>query len=324
MGRVHAAPAVGQQATGPPSPPATGATAWRSTPAGRGARPAGTAPRQEGQGAADLAPQGDGDGVELAQHHRVEVDLDGGDVGGDAGVVGERGAQHEQAVAAAHVDRRHRDARPAEDAARQRVGVGDEALGLERGDDGGVDVLGEGGDLVPVAPGAVADDDHRPLGRATAARRPGPARLRAGRSRGRPPVPAGAWAWASATPGSSWTSSGKMRWATSRSTMACFMARAASSVAFSGRRTVWLHAATGLKAEARSTSWNVPGPMTCDLHLPGEGHDRHPVDLGVPQAGEQVGGARPGDGEAGRGPARRPWRSRRRRRRAAPSWRMPT
>ncbi|MEA2973693.1 MAG: hypothetical protein QOG82_2151 [Actinomycetota bacterium] len=71
-----------------------------------------------------------------------------------------------------------------------------------------------------------------------------------------------------ATPASSWTSSGKMRWATSRSTMACFMARAASSVAFSGRRTVWLHAATGLKAEARSTSWNVPGPMTCDFTWP--------------------------------------------------------
>ncbi len=46
------------------------------------------------------------------------------------------------------------------------------------------------------------------------------------------------------------------------------MARAASSVAFSGLRTVWLHLATGLNAEARSTSWNVPGPMTWLLTWP--------------------------------------------------------
>lgn len=40
------------------------------------------------------------------------------------------------------------------------------------------------------------------------------------------------------------------------------MARAASSVAFSGRSTVWLHSDTAEKASARGTSWNAPGPST--------------------------------------------------------------
>src|SRR2546429_404126 len=53
----------------------------------------------------------------------------------------------------------------------------------------------------------------------------------------------------STTPGSSCTSSGKMRWATSRLMIACFMASAASSVAFSGRSTVWLHSATAENAD---------------------------------------------------------------------------
>ena len=45
--------------------------------------------------------------------------------------------------------------------------------------------------------------------------------------------------------------------------MACFMARAASSVAFPGCSTVWVHSATAEKASDSGTSWKAPGPSTC-------------------------------------------------------------
>ena len=54
-----------------------------------GRAPAGDALGQRAAGGADLAPDGDVDAVELAEVHAVEVDLDEGLLGGDAGVVAE-------------------------------------------------------------------------------------------------------------------------------------------------------------------------------------------------------------------------------------------
>ena len=102
--------------------------------------------------------------------------------------------------------------------------------------------------------------DGRALGGARAARRRGPARRPAGRCAVAAIRPARGRGGGSARPGSSCTSSGSTRWATSRCTMACFMARAASSVALAGDRIVWLHSATASKAFSSGSSWNVPGP----------------------------------------------------------------
>ena len=62
---------------------------------------------------------------------------------------------------------------------------------------------------------------------------------------------------------SSCTSFGTIRCATSRSRIACFIARFASSAWRLPGSTVWLKRATGAKAAARSSSWNAPGPITC-------------------------------------------------------------
>jgi len=89
------------------------------------------------------------------------------------------------------------------------------------------------------------------------------ARLSAGGeipSRGR--RPAGPPARASPA-GNVCTSSGKIRCATSRSSSACLSARFMSSTCLEPCSTVWLKAATGAKAAARSHSWKAPGPTTC-------------------------------------------------------------
>ncbi len=66
----------------------------------------------------------------------------------------------------------------------------------------------------------------------------------------------------SSSPGSSCTSSGRIRWATSRLTTACLTAKDISSVAFPETSTVWLHSATAANASASGISWNAPGPST--------------------------------------------------------------
>ena len=63
--------------------------------------------------------------------------------------------------------------------------------------------------------------------------------------------------------GSTWTSSGKMRWDTPRFRIALLHARLTSSACLLEWRTGWLHWATFPKAACRSTSWNAPGPSTC-------------------------------------------------------------
>ena len=74
--------------------------------------------------------------------------------------------------------------------------------------------------------------------------------------------PAFGRAGGSSRPGRSCTSSGKIRWATSRFTSACFRARAMSSEALAAVSTVWLHSAPAEKASASGTSWKAPGPST--------------------------------------------------------------
>ena len=46
--------------------------------------------------------------------------------------------------------------------------------------------------------------------------------------------------------------------------------------------------------EQVSHSWNASDPQCSAGHLPGDGHHRHGIGLGPHDAGDQVGGPRPG------------------------------
>ncbi len=76
----------------------------------------------------------------------------------DPGVVGERGARHDQQVGLVHQPARDRRSAAPQDATAERVGIRDQALGLERGHDGRAEPLGQSTDLPGGLPGAVADD----------------------------------------------------------------------------------------------------------------------------------------------------------------------
>ena len=76
-------------------------------------------------------------------------------------------------------------------------------------------------------------------------------------------LPSGPEGRTSAATGWVWTSFGRIRWPTSRLSIACLSARVISSAGRLVESTVWLQAATDWNAEARSTSWNAPGPRTC-------------------------------------------------------------
>ena len=101
--------------------------------------------------------------------------------------------------------------------------------------------------------------------------------------------------------GSSWTSSGNTRWATSRCTMACFMASAASSVALDGFSTVWVHSATAAKASDSGTSWNAPGPSTWVCTCPVSATTGTRSTLASHRPVRRLVAPGPGDREAGRG-----------------------
>ena len=100
--------------------------------------------------------------------------------------------------------------------------------------------------------------------------------------------------------------------------MACFIASAASSVAFSVPQNRLAPLGDGLEGLGERHLLERAGPEDLGLHLPGQGEHRRAVDLGVPQAGQQVGGAGPGDREARRRAARSAWRRRWRRTRRRP------
>ena len=120
-------------------------------------------------------------------------------------------------------------------------------------------------------------------GGAIPGRRPGPPAPPAGRS--------GA--------GWTWTSSGRTRWATPRPTSARLEGQRRQLGVVGVGQDVWEKSATSAKAPVRSRSWKAPRPEDLGRHLSGDGQDRGPVDLGVVEAGEQVGRPGAGDGEAG-------------------------
>lgn len=76
--------------------------------------------------------------------------------------------------------------------------------------------------------------------------------------------PAGEPAVAPAAAGWCCTSSGRIRWATPRPTIACFIARLASSAWSEPSATVSLESATSENAASRSVSWKAPRPRTLD------------------------------------------------------------
>ena len=119
---------------------------------------------EESGGDADLAPHRDIDGVKLPEDHRVEVDLDRGLLGGDAGVIGEAGPEDEEAVRLVHEPARDGRSAPAQDTSGEPVAVRNEPLALERRDHRSVHLLGKSDDLGHVEASAVPDDDHRASG----------------------------------------------------------------------------------------------------------------------------------------------------------------
>ena len=159
---MEAAPLVGQTGTTllllpPPLPPR------RKISPDVGSVDLGDDGQQLGDGSFDLAPQGDVDRMELAERHPIEVHLDGRLVARDPGVIGERRPQHQQCVASPHHGGTNRGPGASQDPRRQGVPVRHEALGLEGGDDRGVQVLCQGDDRLPVWACAVAGDDRRAL-----------------------------------------------------------------------------------------------------------------------------------------------------------------
>ena len=99
--------------------------------------------REPARGHGDVAEHRHRDRVEAAERVGIGVDLHDRLVRRDAGVVRERRAEHDQQVGLVHEPRRDRRAAAAEHAARERVIVGDDALGLERRGDRRVQALGE-------------------------------------------------------------------------------------------------------------------------------------------------------------------------------------
>ncbi len=177
----------------------------------------------------DVAEQRDRDRVETADRVGIGVDLDDRLVRRDAGVVRERCAEHDQQVGLVHVPRRDRRAAAAQDAARERMVVGDDSLRLERREDRCVQTFGEADDVVDALACSVPQHDHGSLRAGDQRARPARSDRRPGRRRDPELGRSGRPARASGAAGSACTSSGSTRWATPRCTSACLHARFISS-----------------------------------------------------------------------------------------------
>ena len=213
-------------------------------------------------------------------------------------MVRERRAEHEEAVGLGDGLAGDGDPGPAEDAAAERVVVGEGALGLERGDDRRVEVLGEGHHGVAVGAGAVAHHDGGTLG--------GPEQLDgAGQLVGRwgdagGGHPARPWPWRRIV------EAGQLLHVVGQHEVGDVALHdgvlhgEGGELGGVGRRQDRL-APLGHGIEGLLERQLLEGarPDDLGLHLPGEREHRDAVDLGVPQAGEQVGGPGAGDGEAG-------------------------
>lgn len=87
------------------------------------------------------------DRVEAADRSLVVVDLQDRFVRRDSGVVGERGPNDDQQVGFVHQPTGHGSSAAPERAGAERVGIGDEAFGLEGRQDRGVQPLGQRDEL---------------------------------------------------------------------------------------------------------------------------------------------------------------------------------
>ena len=112
--------------------------------------------------------------MELAQRHLVEVHLDDVLLPVDAGVDGERRAEDDEQVGLVHEPARDRRPAAPEHAGCERMIIGALCLALEGREDGGVQGLRQGDDLVHAIARAVADDDDRPTRSANALDGAGP------------------------------------------------------------------------------------------------------------------------------------------------------
>ena len=113
----------------------------------------------------DVAEHGNRDGVEAPEGVGFGVHLHDRLVRRDPRVVRERRAEHQEQVGFVHDPRGDGRSAAAEHTARERVIVGHDALGLEGGDDRRVQALGERDDVVDAGARAVPDDDHRAAAR---------------------------------------------------------------------------------------------------------------------------------------------------------------
>ncbi len=234
--------------------------------------------------------------METAERHRVEVDLHDGLVVADAGVVGERRAEHDDQVALVHEPTGDGCAAATEHTAAQRMGVADLTLGLECRGHRCPDCFGQrhyGGHVVA---GAGSDDHQRPLGGGD----PRNGRIehiggRSDRSRSDP-------------------TGGRTGGSVTRRYLHLVGQHQVRHIAFDqGRLARERHelgvVRPGLHGLAVAGDVGESGGQIEVLeraashhlrwHLTRDGQDRRPVGLGVVQAGEQIRRAGTGDGEAG-------------------------
>ena len=152
----------------------------------------------------------------------------------------------------------------------ERVGVGDQALGLERGQHRRAEPLGERRDLASRAAGAVADDDHRAARVARPARGARRARRRragSGRSASRP-AGAAAGCVATAAPAPRRAARGARR--RGRRCACLHRERGQLGVVAAGAARSVEETATSAKTADRSRSWNAPRPRHLRRHLAGD------------------------------------------------------
>ena len=258
--------------------------------------------RDLGDGTGDVAPERHLDGMELAEDHAVEVDLDRRHPRRDRRVVRERRAEDQKAVRLGDGLTGDRNPGPAEHTAAERVVVGERPLRLERRDDRRVEVLGERHDCIAMRTGAVADDDRRPLSCSQQFDRPRHLVDRRGDAAGGDPTGAGA--------GRRILDAGQVLDLVRQHEVRDValddgvLHRQRGELGGVRRREHGLGPfGDGVERLRQRHLLERAGPDDLGLDLSGERDDRHAVDLGVPQAGQEIGRARAGDREARRGAA---------------------
>jgi hypothetical protein len=249
------------------------------------------------QGECRVAEQTDVDLLEPADGGVVVVDLDDGLVGRDPGVVGERGAGHDEQVAGVHQPAGDRGPAAAEHPGAERMRVGHEALRAEGGEHRRPQPFGQRPHLLPGPRGAVADDEHRPAGSAQQLR--GPFHVGAGRQD--PPLGEAALGPVRLGPRADNLDLVGQHQVGDPAAVEGVLDREGGEFGVVGAR---LHrrGGHGHVAEDRGQVQVLEGAAAEHLrrHLSGDRDHRGAVELGVVQAGEQVRRAWAGYGEADR------------------------